>query len=138
MQTFLPYADFAMTAKSLDKQRLGKQRVETMQILNTFHRTSGGWINHPAVIMWRPYKNALIEYGITICNEWISKGYKDTCTDKILDHYDGGDVTMPPWLGDPDLHISHQSNLVQKNPDYYRPIFPDVPDNLPYVWPGEK
>lgn len=33
MQTFLPYADFAKSAASLDMMRLGKQRVETYQIL---------------------------------------------------------------------------------------------------------
>ena len=35
MQTFLPYADFPGSAKVLDRKRLGKQRVECCQILNT-------------------------------------------------------------------------------------------------------
>ena len=34
MQTFLPYADFAQSAKVLDMKRLGKQRVEVLQLLN--------------------------------------------------------------------------------------------------------
>jgi hypothetical protein len=42
---------------------------------------------------------------------------------------------LPPWLGDDELHRSHQSALVRKDPDHYRPLFPDVPDDLPYVWP---
>ncbi|MDQ1681515.1 MAG: hypothetical protein QOH99_56, partial [Frankiaceae bacterium] len=33
MQTFLPYADFGASARVLDDRRLGKQRVETLQIL---------------------------------------------------------------------------------------------------------
>ena len=33
MQTFLPVADFADSARLLDSPRLGKQRVETLQIL---------------------------------------------------------------------------------------------------------
>lgn len=33
MQTFLPYADFAECARVLDDKRLGKQRVECLQIL---------------------------------------------------------------------------------------------------------
>lgn len=41
----------------------------------------------------------------------------------------------PPWLGDAELHRSHQSALVRKDPTYYRQFFPDVPDDLPYVWP---
>lgn len=33
MQTFLPYASYAKSASVLDNKRLGKQRVETLQIL---------------------------------------------------------------------------------------------------------
>ena len=33
MQTFLPFADFAETAAVLDHRRLGKQRIEVLQIL---------------------------------------------------------------------------------------------------------
>ena len=33
MQTFLPYSSFTESAKILDWRRLGKQRVEGMQII---------------------------------------------------------------------------------------------------------
>jgi Pyrimidine dimer DNA glycosylase len=33
MQTFLPYPDFVACARVLDSRRLGKQRVEALQIL---------------------------------------------------------------------------------------------------------
>ena len=42
---------------------------------------------------------------------------------------------LPGWLGDEALHRSHQSALVRKDPEHYRRFFPDVPDDLPYVWP---
>src|SRR3712207_7307101 len=32
-------------------------------------------------------------------------------------------------------HLSHRSALVRKDPARYRPLFPEVPDDLPYVWP---
>lgn len=35
MQTFLPYADFTLSAQCLDDKRLGKQRVECLQTLQT-------------------------------------------------------------------------------------------------------
>ena len=35
MQTFLPFPDFKMSAQVLDYKRLGKQRVEALQILKT-------------------------------------------------------------------------------------------------------
>ena len=73
MQTFLPYADFSKTAKCLDYKRLGKQRVEAKQILNILlDRTeTKGWRNHPAVLMWVGYENALKIYYNMILDEWI-------------------------------------------------------------------
>ena len=47
-------------------------------------------------------------------------------------------LIVPSWIGDDIFHRSHQSNLVRKFPEHYRPFFPDVPDDLPYVWPKEK
>ena len=41
----------------------------------------------------------------------------------------------PPWLGLDALHTSHRSALVRKEPEHYRSPFPDVPDDLPYLWP---
>jgi hypothetical protein len=45
---------------------------------------------------------------------------------------------LPPWLGDEAFHLSHRSALVRKDPDHYRPLYPDAPDDLPYVWPVPK
>ena len=33
MQTFTPYSDFQASARALDNKRLGKQRVEVIQIV---------------------------------------------------------------------------------------------------------
>ena len=44
-------------------------------------------------------------------------------------------LTLPPWLGDLEFHRSHQSSLVRKDPAFYGPVFGDVPNDLPYVWP---
>ena len=30
----------------------------------------------------------------------------------------------------------HRSAVVRKDPEFYRDEFPDVPDDLPSVWPG--
>jgi hypothetical protein len=141
MQTFMPFPDFKLTARSLDFKRQGKQRVEAMQILQTLTglNKSKAWGNHPAVKMWRGYEMALAEYAYTICDEWTSKGYKDTCKAKIKDiiqtHYKHSKIIYPPWLGKEEFHNSHKSNLVRKKPDHYKPIFGDIPDDLPYIWP---
>ena len=135
MQTFLPYSSFQKSAQCLDYRRLGKQRVEALQILQSL-RHGTGWRNHPATKMWRSYEQALVEYGVAICDEWIHRGYRDTCRNKILAlSLSDQAIVLPPWIGDFKFHRSHQSNLVHKDPKHYRQFFPDVPDNYAYVWP---
>lgn len=135
MQTFLPYNDFKDSAKVLDRQRLGKQRVETLQLLKALRGETKGWVNHPAAKMWRGYENALAIYGVVICEEWVRRGYKDTCREKIMAYRDTSTaVVVPRWLGDEDFHASHRSNLLRKDPDYYGKFGWTEPDDLPYVW----
>jgi len=137
MQTFLPYSDFRESAKVLDTKRLGNQRVEVLQLLNSFHKPNyKGWKNHPAREMWRGYENGLVEYGLVICQVWKERGYKDTCFEKISAYKDTSKpIVYPSWIGREDIHLSHKSKLVQKEPSFYKQIWPDVPDNLEYVWP---
>jgi hypothetical protein len=142
MQTFLPYADFEQTAEVLDYRRLGKQRVETWQILNALDGKTKGWVNHPASKMWRGYEMRLAKYGIVICLEWIRRGYNDTMLTRFEQlqadpTFSRGGEVDPPWLGRPDIHVSHQSNLVRKDSEFYGPLFPDVTPDLEYVWPVE-
>lgn len=59
MQTFLPYQSFSDSASALDRQRLGKQRVEAWQILQALTGASRGWAHHPAAKMWRGFERAL-------------------------------------------------------------------------------
>jgi hypothetical protein len=76
MQTFLPYRDFNSTAYCLDYRRLGKQRLETYQIIRVLTGLSTGWANHPAVKMWKGYVPALKAYYNAIVFEWIERGYE--------------------------------------------------------------
>lgn len=194
MQTFLPYPDFAQSAACLDNKRLGKQRVECLQILralskgkythqcapckyvwtdsadlniecpnckNYFDRNKDylaskciytrvtPWYNHPAVKMWRGWECTLMEYSHSICQEWIKRGFKDTCHDKIVilhygslnachivtDRQQGHNEYYTPWLGNSAFHASHRSNLLRKDPAWYGQFGWTEPNNLPYVWP---
>ncbi len=58
MQIFIPLADLEKIFQILDRQRLGKQRVECKQILDIIlgRATKKGWAHHPAVKMWSPYQ----------------------------------------------------------------------------------
>lgn len=139
MQTFLPYPSFEGSASVLHMKHLGKQRVENLQIMRAL-LLDRGWIHHPATNMWRGYESSLLAYQEAIVQEWVARGYKDTCLDKTVDLYfrhsgRRGHMATPHWLGDRQFHISHQSNLLRKKPEWYGNYFPNVPDDLPYVWP---
>ena len=149
MQSFLPYAGFAESAVVLDPRRLGKQRVEALQILRGLTVERYGWRHHPAVKMWAGQEEALVRYGLEICRAWTKLDRADTCeltlrrdladacsvrcVRKQVELDVAGD--LPPWLGDNALHASHRSALLRKDPAYYGGPFNGPPD-LPYVWPS--
>lgn len=178
MQTFLPYPLYSLSARCLDDKRLGKQRVECLQLLNvleigpyqkfneldpvdkTWIPFSGSfkkgvlgvrktpWYNHPAAQMWKGFEKSLAIYGLFICDEWRERGYHDTCFNKIQKYvpdyvfrgedYNGFSTIKwpcPPWLGLDQFHASHRSNLLRKNPDWYKQFNWSEPDDLPYIWP---
>lgn len=149
MQTFLPSADFGETALVLDDRRLGKQRVEVLQILRALYRPTYGWKHHPAVLMWRGYEPALARYGLTVCEEWCRRGHADTCAEKIVTElreglgqaFDEALVwqlpALPPWMGDERLHASHRASLLRKDPEWYGVRLAGDPE-LPYFWPVRK
>ena len=137
MQTFLPYANFSKSAVCLDRQRLGKQRVENLQILKALNDSEYGWQNHPAVKMWAGRRGALFLYQKSICDEWVRRGYKDTCLEKsqtLVANVPVSEWNAPFWLGNYELHESHRSNLSRKAPEHYNQFW-SVSDNLEYVWP---
>lgn len=158
MQTFLPHPDFARSAAALDNRRLGKQRVETYQILlqlcgirmvdfPEWEPRMGGW-RHPVMRMWAGHELSLLDYQHATCDEWQARGFRDTCRAKSqfaveLVRSDDWTSAPPPWLGNPTLHMTHRSNLVWKDPAFYGPQFPDDLPEHPedeseyweYLWP---
>ena len=147
MQTFAPEGRRIDAGfQALDYRRLGKQRVEAWQILNVLRgvdnegnpKNHKGWVNHPATVMWRNYPAALAFYGMLCCKEWVNRGYNDTMLSRFASVYvslveAGGNPNPPEFLDD--IMESHRSNLIRKLPEHYQPLWPDVSDDLPYVWP---
>lgn len=141
MQTFLPYPDFIRSAQTLDWKRLGKQRVEGMQLLKAIlgeRKLDGnfynGWINHPATKMWSSYPDALKVYTNAMINEWILRGYKNN-----MQLYEvPGKYTIPDWLGNEFFHASHRSNLLRKDFNYYSQYGWQEQNDLPYIWPADS
>lgn len=153
MQTFLPSWDFQECARVLDRSRLAGQRKECVQLVYAVDPTARagtpeliarkehaalhslfpkrGWSAHPAAVMWMGRPPALLAYLGAIDAEWKRRGYKSK-----LVIPEAGPVIMPSWMGRADLHASHRSNLLRKNPDHYSQFGWTEPPDLEYVWPG--
>ena len=146
MQTFLPYPDFAESVAVLDTPRLGKQRVEALQILRALTLPEYGWRNHPAVLMWRGRVPALVLYGLLSVDQWRRRSFPDTTADQIAEFapdvvgLDQAELAarglLPSWVGDERLHLSHRSRLLAKDPGHYGRYFPGVAPALDYFWPA--
>jgi len=145
MQTFLPYANLSESAQALDSKRLGKQRIEALQIYQALTEGSR-WENHPAVIMWRGYEHILACYHNYCIEEWVRRGFNNT-----MDMLSPNPVPNSPWKhlrtaaypwwwGCSQFHDSHKSNLLRKDFDYYddnHKWYTDlkVDDDWLYLWP---
>ncbi|KAG6547254.1 hypothetical protein Mapa_011190 [Marchantia paleacea] len=155
LNTFLPYPSLERSIQCLDKRRLGKQRVEAMQILNVISddpppvnrdpstapkAVNGakvkrrGWANAPVVRMWRGYTDALANYYNICLAEWERRGCRNILLQPIEISADTAPI-LPPWFGDDAVHASHRSNLLRKEPEHYGQFGWSEPDSLPYIWP---
>lgn len=137
MQTFLPYSDLFKSIEVLDNKRLGKQRVETYQIISAITgrpKLDGtpykGWLNHPCSVMWRNYVPLLKVYFNLSLEEWVRRGFTNTMQREVVDEA----IYYPKWLGNQKFHDSHKSNLLKKDFNFYSQYKWDVEPSNPYVW----
>ncbi len=154
MQTFLPHRSFGASASALDSKRLGKQRVETMQIMMALVDNGGlrgGWTKHPASRMWHGHLGWLMAYQDAFCREWTEiRGFRDSCWRKTLANLSRDEQGLRDWkniregkaelvdrpwfLDSPALRQSHRDNLVRKAPETYLPLFGPLRSDLSYPW----
>jgi len=155
MQTFLPYRDFAETARCLDRPRLGNQRLEAWWAIDVSIKVLDNqqprYSNHPTRLMWENNLHSLCNYGIAICDEWRRRGYVDRMRDRFIDvrkrFKDNGPPSWMEWDG---FFLAHKSNLLRKGRErliekgkadilnHYKALWPDVPEDLPYIWPSQN
>ena len=133
MQTFLPLPNFEKSFKCLDYKRLGKQRSEAKTIIKSLE-IGTGWSNHPAVLMWKGFENALKMYHNLCITEWVSRHYKNNMENFEIE----GEIIFPPWFGDERFHASHRSNLLRKNFEFYSRYGWGESVDLPYFWPTKE
>lgn len=157
MQTFIPIAttDFQAIAKTLDNKRLNKQALEAWQILMTLWeldpqgntRIPKGWVNHPAVKMWRGYEIALFLYITEMVTEWQRRGFKSTIAEKAACTVQAAmqkckpiQLVFPSWINDEQLASTHRLALLTKDYEWYSQFgWPEdtgvAPTEYEYKWP---
>lgn len=133
----MPYPDLQKSVCCLDDKRLGNQVYrEGLTLLR------GGWKNHPAAKIWEEYKHALAQYCLYGLDELITRGKeppsKIILYKEIISFFpdDRANPEYPDLFGYEPFHLSHQDNLIFKDPEYYQPIFNrPIPQKKPeYVW----
>lgn len=140
MQTLLPYRSFESSAKVLDHESLRRQRVEALQIMEAVV-TGKTFRKHPVTRMWRGYAFALLSYQRAICDEWVGRGYSDSCLARTEELFmQLGDEArlprVPPWLGKKAFHSSHRANLLRISPTHYNQYhWPETASSV-YWYPG--
>ena len=130
VQTFFPHKNVTLSARALDSKRLNKQVLEAYQILKVLSGASptGGWKNHPAVLMWKGHEYSLRSYAWTMLNEAKLRGIKVdknaenlTLLEQQYNYRWGTD--MPKWFGDNTkmmrIITTHKARLFDKDPVQY-------------------
>jgi hypothetical protein len=137
VNTFLPFSNFKEIAKCLDNKRLGKQRVEAQQILNTIEKKrkglkTTGWVHHPIVHMWYGYEQALKYYINVMIQEWVKRGF----VNNMHIHKITKIPAMPWFVKCQPINWSHQASLIRKHPSHYTKLFNPPAEYLKhkYIW----
>lgn len=131
MNTFLPHDSLEDSVRVLDNKRLGKQRIEALQIYKALAGESAGWANHPAVKMWKGSEAFLLKYYNACISEWVRRGFNNS-----MPVYADSDAPPPKWFGG-EIHANHRARLLAKYPEHYRKFqWKEVPTGINY-YPGQ-
>ena len=128
MQVFHPFQSPTRSAQILDRKRVFKQCVETIQILKANLGQTKGWVNHPVTKMWKGCEPYLFHVYL--------RAFLQECVYRDFDMFFlfGRVIDLQPYIPKPKTiqtpdfitedYLTHQKNiLIEKNPHYYQPIF---------------
>ena len=163
VNTFIIVPDIVKTAQLLDTKRLGKQRIEALEIINCleeFDKTgkiTSKWGNHPVVKCWMGFTNHLKVYYNIILREWINRGYNNNMEfyqieNENLYHivpcnFHNNSIvfcgtynyySFPFWVAFYPFYMSHQASLCRKYPKYYSSLLREELNyflEIGYFWP---
>jgi hypothetical protein len=151
MNSFITDRNFYKVGMTLDTRRHGAMIYENIQMLASNLGHASDLItpkrdvsSHPACKLWKGWERSHACYINSLLRAWYDKGYKSDINRKNMEflqgtieytHSGSPMSTFPDWITD-ELIMTHRSVLIQKKPEYYKPLWPDVPDDLKmrYDW----
>lgn len=136
---YMPYPDFQRSVEVLDYRRLNVMMISCFNLLSFYSKahTSLAIPRYHGIGMWAwfGYEKALLKLAETCEKEWLKRGYKTKFRSQWYHNSRwSSQPDVPDWLSDSEFCESQQAYLVKKNPELYRPLFPDVDPNLPLKW----
>lgn len=111
MQVFVPYISPLEIAECLDKKRLTRQISEAKLILDGID-DKNGWKNNVVVKMWKPYRNWLYNY-------WLTLYYYNLGDIMMAIDSDNYCIKYPPKFLNDNFCNQHKRRLYTKNPQHY-------------------
>lgn len=145
MIIWMPYVAPGATAQSLTDDHLHDQIESAEALLDLLERrtTDENHQHWHATQMWTGYEYSLCVHGLMMATELASVREREIDSGSAaylvrigreLEETPGIEKGSPPWLGDLDVHRSHRSNLIMKNPEYAQK-WEGVPLKMPLLWP---
>lgn len=143
MITYLPYPDFAETARCLHDVHLADAMVSGLRLLKILlhPEEQSGWRFHSLGQMWGDHEHALATYLMELSMEDHRRGNAPWVWVEVLEVMPNAvdqSPEMPPWIGLADFHISHRAMLKATRPEHYGPIWPEVEPVMAPTWLFEE
>jgi hypothetical protein len=140
MMTYLPLANVTLSVQSLHDSDLSLQIIEAGRALRQCSVKK--YSSFDIVAMWRGYEGGLYHYFLQCCREAQRRDLLDVMRFLRAGHalvvgagWHARPPLMPRWYGSRRIHQSHASTLIRLRPDHYAHHWPDVPLDMPVLWP---
>lgn len=118
MRVFLPYQDYARSAKCLTDDHLKEMRNSCRNLIQvlTVPNSYSGDMTHVAI--WAPCMNGLLWLTDATLYERRRRGHDERgVTPWML--YRRDQTHRPYWLGNAEFHATHRAYLLEKAPAHY-------------------
>lgn len=145
MVTLMPHIKSLTSARSFSDIDLRTEVAHAEAVLRLIEKRPAPseeipWLTYS---MWYGYEYPLCLHGLTLANVLV--GERHIAAEEVpgaymakvglaIEQTGANDRTVPPWVGDENVHRSHRSQLIMRSP-LYAITWPSTPPRMPILWP---